>query len=127
METYTSEQTVKTPHINFDPTTGNFEMRGKSVHEDSLKIYQPMFQWLDEYSLNPAPKTKLDIQLDYFNTSSSKCITDLLKKLEQISLKPNSEVVVKWLYDEMDDEMRESGEEYKSIIKSQFDLVSFSK
>ena len=57
MEAYISEQTVTTPHLNFDPSNGNFEMRGKSVHEDSLKIYQPMFEWLEEYSHHPAVKT----------------------------------------------------------------------
>ena len=127
MEPYNREQTVTTPHINFDPIAGNFEMKGKSVHEDSLKIYQPMFEWLDEYSRHPALKTIFSIQLDYFNTSSSKCIKDLFKKLEQIVKNGNGEVSVNWLYDEMDEDMFEAGEEYKSIIKIPFNLVSFKK
>ena len=127
METLFNEPTSQTPLINFNPISGNLELRGKSTHEDSFKIYQPMFDWLEEYSRHPVLKTSLNIQLDYFNTSSSKCINDLFKKMELIVKNGNGDVSINWLYDELDEDMLEAGEEYKSITKIPFNLVSFRK
>jgi len=86
-----------------------------------------LFNWLDNYIQNPFPQTILNIQLDYFNTSSAKCIVDLFKKLEQISKNGKGETTINWLYNEQDEDMLEAGEDYKSIIKIPFNLVSFIK
>ena len=124
---YTTEQSVKTPYINFDAASGNFELRGKSIPENSVIFYKPMMEWLETYILNPASKTSLNIQLDYFNTSSSKCIVDLFKKLEFIIKNAKGEATINWLYNEEDEDMQEAGEDYQSIIKIPFNLVSFKK
>jgi hypothetical protein len=124
---YTAEQTAKTPLVNFDPSTGNFEIKGKSIPENSLVFYKPVFAWLDEYVLAPAPSTVLNIQLDYFNTSSSKCILDLFKIIENIFKNSKGEITINWLYDENDEDMQEAGEDYQSLIKSPFNLVAFQK
>ena len=124
---YTAEQSAKTPLINFDPASGNFELKGKSIPENSVLFYKPLFEWLDAYVQSPAPKTVLNIQLDYFNTSSSKCIVDLFKKLELISKNGKGEASINWMHDEQDDDMLEAGEDYKSIIKIPFNITSFTK
>jgi hypothetical protein len=124
---YTAEQSPKTPLINFDRASGTFDLKGKSIPENSVLYYKPLFEWLDNYIQGPAPHTTLNIQLDYFNTSSSKCIVDLFKKLEQIAKNAKGQVTINWLYDEQDDDMQEAGEDYKSIIKVPFNLVSFIK
>jgi hypothetical protein len=127
MSAFTSELTAKTPFINFDDNSGNFEMTGKSIPENSVIYYKPLFEWLDAYIQNPKSKTNLKIQLDYFNTSSSKCIVDLFKRLEQIVKNNKGEASIDWLYNEDDEDMMEAGEDYKSIIKIPFNLVSFKK
>lgn len=127
LELYTTEQSPKTPIVNFDPSTGIFELKGKSIPENSILFYTPLFEWLDNYIQSPQPKTTLNIQLDYFNTSSSKCIVDLFKKLEMINKNGKGEVLINWLYDDQDDDMQEAGEDYQSIIKIPFNLVSFTK
>ena len=127
MATYSSEQSPKTPYVNFDSESGNFELKGKSIPENTIAFYKPLFEWLDNYVQNPVPDTTLNIQLDYFNTSSSKCIVDLFKKLELIVKNGNGKAIINWLYDENDDDMLEAGEDYKSIIKLPFNLVSFVK
>jgi len=127
LSVYSCEQAVKTPFVNFDPQSGNFEMKGKSIPENSALFYKPMFDWLDAYVQQPAAKTQLNIQLDYFNTSSSKFIVDIFKKLELIIKNSKGEALINWMYDENDDDMMEAGEDYKSIIKMPFNLTSFVK
>lgn len=123
---YVVEQSSKTPLINFE-SNGNFELRGKSIPENTVVFYKPLFEWLDSYIQNPAATTVLNIQLDYFNTSSSKSIVDLFKKLELISKSGKSETTINWLYYHEDEDMLEAGEDYKSIIKIPFNLISFTK
>lgn len=125
MEVFFSEQTAKTPFIQFDPGTGKFEMKGKSIPENSKVFYTKMFEWLDSYTAQPLSSTTLDIQLDYFNTSSAKCIIDLFKKLESIEKNGKGKVYINWHYNEDDGDMQEAGQDYQSIVKVSFNLISF--
>ena len=112
---------IKTPTIIFD-ITGILEIKGKSIPENSLEFYRPVFEWLDIYSQSPAPKTELKISLEYFNTSSSKCLLDILRRLETINLSGKSEVKVFWFYDADDEDMMEAGEDYQALVKVPFEL-----
>ena len=77
---------------------------------------------MDEYAKAPKEKTVVSIQLEYFNTSSSKCILDVFKKLENLK-KGKSDVVINWYYEEDDEDMLEAGEDYESIIKVPFKMI----
>ena len=66
------------------------------------------------------------MQLEYFNTSSSKCILDVFKKLENLHNKSVAEVVINWYYEEDDEDMLEAGEDYQSILKLPFKMVEIS-
>ena len=79
METIIIEGTPKTPSVNFDSTSGILHLKGRSIPENSIEFYKPLVEWLDAYSGKPQPKTAVNIQLEYFNTSSSKCLLDLFK------------------------------------------------
>ena len=68
----------------------------------------------------------MNIQLEYFNTSSSKCILDVFKKLEAI-YKSGNEVLINWFYEEDDEDMLEAGEDYQSIIKIPFKMVEIDE
>jgi hypothetical protein len=125
MESFFSEQTAKTPFIQFDAQTGKFEMKGKSIPENSKVFYTKMFEWLDIYTAQPLPNTILDIQLDYFNTSSAKCVIDIFKKLETIEKNGKGKVTINWHYNEDDGDMQEAGQDYQSVIKVNFNLISF--
>jgi hypothetical protein len=126
MDIYSAELTPKTPFLQFNPVSGVFDIQGKSIPENSVLFYKPLFDWLDLYFQSPAKTTTLNVKLDYFNTSSAKCIVDLFKKLEGFG-KKGHQVSINWMHDEMDDDMLEAGEDYKSIIKIPFNLVSYVK
>jgi hypothetical protein len=117
------EPTHKTPKVYFDPAEGSFEISGRSIPEDSVSFYKPLLDWLDAYAKSPAPKTPFKFELEYFNTSSSKNILELLKKLEAIHQASNSEVTIFWYYDEDDEDMEETGEDYKALLTVPLELV----
>ncbi len=122
METISIEGTPKTPTITFDISKGFLEIKGRSIPENSIEFYKPLVDWLEKYALKPQSATNVNIQLEYFNTSSSKCILDVFKKLEAIN-KNGSQVIINWYYEEDDEDMLEAGEDYQAIINVPFKMV----
>ncbi len=122
MESLFIEGTAKTPTVRFDGDQGLIEIKGRSIPENSIEFYNPLVDWLDKYGKAPKSLTKVNIQLEYFNTSSSKCILDVFKKLEAIH-KSNNEVSINWYYEEDDEDMLEAGEDYESIIRIPFKMI----
>lgn len=124
METLTIPGTPKTPTVDMNVESGVIEIKGRSIPENSIDFYRPVVEWLEKYAESPAPETKVNIQLEYFNTSSSKCILDVFKKLEQVYKKNGDKgVSISWFYEEDDEDMLEAGEDYQSILKIPFKMV----
>lgn len=122
MENLNLEGSAKTPTVNFDSVKGTLELKGRSIPENSIEFYKPLNDWIDSYSLNPKAQTTVDVKLEYFNTSSSKCILDLFKQLEKLNEK-NTQVRVNWYFEEDDEDMAEAGEDYQAIINLPFEMI----
>lgn len=122
MENLQLEGTAKTPSIHFDATAGKLELKGRSIPENSVEFYKPLNEWIDNYGKNPLSNTTVDVKLEYFNTSSSKCILDLFKKLESISGSKTT-VAVNWYFEEDDEDMQEAGQDYQAIISLPFKII----
>ncbi|TNE53945.1 MAG: DUF1987 domain-containing protein [Bacteroidetes bacterium] len=121
MENLTLEGSAKTPSVTFT-TDGKLELKGRSIPENSVEFYKPLNEWIDAYGASPQTQTVVDIKLEYFNTSSSKCILDLFKKLEGINGK-GTDVSINWYFEEDDEDMEEAGEDYQAIISLPFKII----
>ena len=119
MEDLNLEGTAKTPTIDFK-SNGELLIKGRSIPENSIEFYKPIIDWISDYGNSPQSETAVNIQLEYFNTSSSKCILDVFKKLESLS---DTAVKIKWYYEEDDEDMLEAGEDYEAIIDLPFEMV----
>jgi hypothetical protein len=122
MDNLIIEPGIKTPHIILDSQRGNMEIKGKSIPENSIEFFKPVYEWIDAYVLQPLPQTLVVIQLEYFNTSSSKCLLDVFRKLEALHQSGKSSVSVKWLYEEDDEDIMEAGDDYQTIVKLPFSI-----
>jgi hypothetical protein len=111
---------AKTPHLYSNASAGTMEMKGKSIPENAVEFYRPVFEWLDAYIQNPIAETNITVQLEYFNTSSSKCLLDIFRKLETLHASGKSKVSIHWLYEEEDEDMMEAGDDYQTIVKIPF-------
>ena len=127
MDSINIEGTPKTPEVSFDAKSGQIEIKGRSIPENSIEFYKPLVDWLDKYADIAQGMVNVVIQLEYFNTSSSKCILDVFKKLENIHNKNKIDVVINWYYEEDDEDMLEAGEDYQSILKIPFKMVEISE
>ncbi len=126
MEELIIEGSPKTPTIKFNPETGYLLVRGRSIPENSIEFYKPLIDWIDAYAGRADGNTEVNIQLEYFNTSSSKCILDVFKRLEQIK-NAGKGVTVKWHYEVDDEDMLEAGEDYQAIINLPFQMIEIEE
>lgn len=123
MESILLTATAKTPEISFDAEKGLLTMKGRSIPEHTVEFYKPLHQWIEEYGQNPQAFTTVEIFIEYYNTSSSKSILDLFKRLEYIH-KLGHDMLIKWYYEEDDEALLESGEEYETMVDVPFELIS---
>src|SRR5688572_25119963 len=121
MESLLLEGTAKTPTVRFSPD-GHLEISGRSIPENAAAFYEPVYQWLDAYTQKPAKETRVIIRLEYFNTSSSKCLLDVFRKLEGIQKSEKSSVHVLWVYEADDEDMMEAGDDYRTLVLLPFEL-----
>jgi len=126
MENFHIDGSPKTPTINFDGETGVLEFRGRSIPENSVEFYAPINEWLENYKNSPKQSTIVDMRLEYFNTSSSKCILDFFKRLEEMNGK-GTNVVVNWYFEREDEDMAEAGEDYEAIVELPFKIIEIEE
>lgn len=69
-------------------------------------------------------KIDVRVKMEYFNTSSSKCIYDLLKDVKSLKNK-GKKVSVRWYYDEDDEDMLEAGEDYSDLLDLPFMFIEY--
>jgi len=122
MEPINIEPTPKTPEVIFDADKGLISLKGRSIPEHTVEFYKPLHQWIEKYGENPKSPTTIVVFIEYYNTSSSKSILDLFKRLELIH-KKGHDMIVKWYYEEDDEALFESGEEYQTMVDIPFELI----
>lgn len=111
MENLHIEETKYTPKIEMN-VDGTISMIGKSYPENTFEFYAPMMEWIKEYFENdPAEVTTLNIEITYFNSSSSKLFFDFFDLIEE----QNDEytIVINWIYDTENESALEAGEDFQ--------------
>jgi hypothetical protein len=107
----TAEQTTYLPGYYFSPE-GKLLLEGRSIPENACKFYDPLIDFVSQLD---AEYVILDINLDYFNTASSKKLLELLKRLDNnIQIK---RIQVNWHYEEGDESSVETAEIYEECVK----------
>ena len=112
MEKLHMDATKYTPEIDLDPEKGIIEIRGKSYPENTFEFYEPVMNWLEEYFENPKEPTIVNLEIIYFNSSSSKWFFDLFDFLEE-QAQNGHKIIINWIYDEENDVAEEAGEDFK--------------
>lgn len=112
----------KEPNVHFDGGSGSLRIIGRCMPEDAKGFFKPLMEWLLVYKEAAADATHLHINLEYFNTSSSKCMLDLMKMVQSIDHEEKTKSYITWCYVEEDEDMLEVGENYQAMITVPFEL-----
>lgn len=126
MSPFIMEETKSTPYINFDDTKNLLLIRGESYPENTAGFYAPVFNWLEDYLSGTIAGITVNLQITYFNSSSSKVLMDFFNLLEEAAGRGTA-VAVNWLYHEENDMSLEYGEEFKEEMeKVTFNLIQYA-
>jgi len=122
MDSLRIEATSCSPLIDFDAQAGLLRIEGESYPENSFDFYAPVFTWLEDFLKEPTPALVLDIGLSYLNTSSIKCLIDVLEMLDTAHGQGRT-VAVRWHYDRDNDRALDMAEEFKEDVTLPFDIL----
>jgi len=118
--------THQRPTVVIDIEKGFFEISGSSIPENPMDVFSPIFDHLNRYMENPLPVTELHFRLDYFNTSTSKLMLDMIHKMESLIDEEGKNVKIKWFYREADDDMMEIGEDFANLCRLPIEIIPYS-
>ncbi len=128
MENILISEDQKTPFVNFDYQKGLIEIKGKSIPENPVEFYEPLWAWLDEFAKNAPSKIVVNIQLKYINSSSLKCMVIVFKKLKEVTnWNKDVEIIYNWYYDIDDEDMFDTGKEFEEQAGAQFNMIEIEE
>lgn len=125
MENFLIKGSTYIPTINFDAQNNVLEISGESYHEYTIEFFQPIFEWLNNYLVEPNRSFVFNFKMTYFNTSSSRRFLEIFDLLENYVKNKSGKVEVNWYYKEGDLDMLESGEEYDDDVDLKFNFISY--
>jgi len=123
MENIFIEQTKYTPEISLDAQKGEINFTGKSYPENTFEFYNPVLNWVGEYFNDSAKsQTTINMEIIYFNSSSSKLFFDFFDMIEEAS--EVNDIIINWIYDEENDSALEAGEDFTEDFENlNFNLI----
>ncbi len=115
------QKTNVTPEIQFDSNKGILTICGRSSPDYSQAFFEPLMKALETLDQNIG-SFQANFKMTMFNTSSAKCIYDILKKIKAMS-SHGTELEVNWYYEDSDEDMMECGEDFSDLLSMDFRYI----
>ena len=117
--------TFKTPEIKFDHGSGILNISGRVFPENPTSYFEPIITWMAEYIKSPQAETTLVFSLSYFNSSANEYLFRCCKMVEEIFQRGQIAKIV-WEYESDDEDMQQMGEDYKELLKINFEIKAIN-
>ena len=110
-------KTRTTPYVLIDEEKGYMRFEGESYLEDIVGFFKDINDWLQKYLASDFKEFTFDCALEYFNSSTTKQIYNMLRLMDGAA--PGKKVTVNWIVANEDDDMLiESGEDYQEDMEN---------
>ncbi len=119
--TLKKEPSQSSPLIDFDLSKQIQKIQGVSIPVDAFSFYLETYDFLEKNKGKFLPNTEFHFDLKYFNTSSSKALFTLARRIQAL-VTEGADMKIVWYYSDDDDFMLESGEEFQTLLSTQFDF-----
>ncbi|MDD3573916.1 MAG: DUF1987 domain-containing protein [Methanospirillum sp.] len=117
--------TKSTPEISFSEEFHTLFITGESYPENTFAFFEPVFEWL-HMNLPGMKKFNLHVNISYMNSSSTKCMLDILDLLAKSS-QAGSDVSVSWYYDQENDRALDIAEEFEEDAEVPFEIIALKQ
>lgn len=121
MDNLIIEKTDVTPYVLIEAEDANVEIEGICTPENSIDFFEPIKASVKNL-IDDNKSVGFEMNLEYFNTSASKSILDLLLTVARVQKKCK----VVWKIQEGDEELRESGEVMEEITGLNFEYFEIA-
>lgn len=120
------EATEATPRVVLDFAAQNISFKGESYPEDVNAFYGDIMRAISTHlKASNNASIVVDMDLKYFNSSSTKIFYNFFEMLEVASEK--NSIIVNWHYAEEDDMALETGESFQEDLERvRLNLVAYS-
>lgn len=118
------QATNTTPKVTLPSKGGDGSIEGNCYPENAFAFFEPVLSWLRNFRKDGGARMTISVKLDYFNTSSSKCLLDLFQYLQDANAE-GAQFRVRWLYCQDDPDMRENGEEFAEGLTLPFEIKAY--
>lgn len=126
MKRYEVQEKADSPYVLLDKNQNIFLIQGKSFPENVSEFYEPIIKWFEEYFQNPNEKTVVEFKLDYINTATSKSLINILLIFKR-EIEKGRDILIKWYYQEDDEDIKDSGIEFSEIVKIPIELIEIKE
>jgi hypothetical protein len=114
--------TGSSPRVEADAEKGLLALSGEAYPENAFEFFGPILAWVDTFLARDARPLVLEARLTYLNTSSIKCLMDLLDALAE-ARRGGRDTAVRWFYDPENDRALDLAEEFKEDLELPFDII----
>lgn len=116
MELYKQIATNETPEIYGSVEEGVVKIRGICRPTNTIDTFREFISWINYFSVKSNTDViKVEIQLDYLNTSSGMIIYRILSSIKR-NLKQEQSLHVLWIHDQSDSDMKQVGEDFQYML-----------
>ena len=116
-------KTESTPYVSIDEDKGYMRFEGESYSENVIAFYKVVTDWLSGYLQSGFTKFTFDCALEYFNSSTSKLLYNMLTDMDDAA-SDGKDIVVNWYADKDNDIIIESGEDFEEDLENlKFNLI----
>jgi len=122
LENLSFAATASSPRVRSDAEAGLLELAGESYPENSFEFFRPILGWVADFLARDDRPLRVELRLTYLNTSSIKCMMDLLDAMEEAHLSGRA-VSLTWFYDPENDRALDLAEEFREDLGLPFHIV----
>ena len=116
------EKTQVSPEVKYDAAGGVLRITGESYPENSFDFYAPVLEWLAA-TLPGLQSLRLEVSVSYMNSSSIKCMLDILDAMGEAHASGKAVEAV-WYYETDNPRALDLAEEFRSEISFPFTVTA---
>jgi hypothetical protein len=117
------EKTTSTPYMLVDEEKSYMRLEGKCFHEKVADFFREVNEWLAKYLTSDFGTFTFECKFDYFNSSTTKLLYNMLMKMDQHAL-DTKKIIVNWITTRDNDIMVECGEDLREDFSNlEFNLI----
>ncbi len=124
MESIRIEKTAKAPL--FILKDGYIRLSGRSIPQNARQLYKICFDWVEQYVKKPEKSTKVDLFFEYIDTSSIRCVVELLTMIGSIRTDHRT-VEINWYYEADDEDSYDLGAYIRAHLKVPFNIIALEE